>query len=93
MTRQIDPRTIIWEAELPPEKPAEQDRPGMNMRQKIAVIVIDILILASVAVAIGTANQHPDNFTPMFFKVFFSLFFPVLILGIFTVKRLRTPRE
>ncbi|HDQ39634.1 MAG TPA: hypothetical protein ENN39_01190 [Desulfonatronum sp.] len=90
MAREIDPRTITWEAHLPREEPVEQSRPGMNTRQKIAVVVIDILLLAAVAVAIGTANQHPDQFTPMFFKVFFALFLPILGLGIFTVKKMRS---
>lgn len=90
MSRNIDPRTITWEAHLPPEEPADQSKSCMNTRQKIAVVIIDILLLAAVAVAVGTANQHPDTFTPTFFKVFFSLLFPLLGVGFFTVKKLRS---
>ena len=90
MSRDIDPRTITWEARLPLEEPADQSKSSMNTRQKIAVVIIDILLLAAVAVAIGTANQHPDTFTPTFFKVFFSLLLPILGVGIFAVKKLRS---
>ncbi len=93
MASEIDPRTITWEAQLPREEPVELSKPGMNTLQKIAVVIIDILLLAAVAVAIGTANQHPDEFTPMFFKVFLALFIPILGLGILTVKKLRTAPE
>lgn len=93
MAGNIDPRTITWEARLPAEEPSDQIKRDMNTYQKIAVVVIDILLLAAVAVAIGMANQHPDQFTPLFFKIFFSLAIPVVIGGIFSIQRLASMRQ
>lgn len=90
MSQDFDPRTITWEAHLPPDEPVEGNKPGMNSSQKIAVVIIDILLLAAVGVAIGTANQHPDTFTPTFFKVFFAMLIPILGVGVFAVKKLRS---
>ena len=38
------------------------------------------------------AAQNPEEFTPVFFKVFFSLLVPTLILGIVS-KRFIRPKE
>ncbi len=65
--------------------------PPMNRRQKAAIIILDILMITQVAVALGFANTNPDEFTPIFFKVFFAMFIPTVILGFMIIRRLKTP--
>lgn len=65
--------------------------PPMNKQQKMAIIILDILMIAQVAVALGMANSNPEHFTPMFFKVFFAMFIPTIIIGFSIIRRLKTP--
>jgi hypothetical protein len=62
----------------------------MNIRQKIGVAVLDVLILIELGISIYKANQTPDLFTPIFLKTFFVLLIPTLILARIVIKRLRT---
>jgi hypothetical protein len=62
----------------------------MNIRQKIGVAVLDVLILIELGISIYKANQDPDLFTPIFMKTFFVLLIPTLILARIVIKRLRT---
>jgi hypothetical protein len=62
----------------------------MNTRQKIGVVVLDVLILVELGISIFRANKNPDLFTPMFIKTFFVLVIPTLILAWIIIKRLRT---
>jgi len=70
---------------------AETQLPARELttRQKIAVITVDILILAEVCVAMYLANANPDVFTPTFMKSFFSMLVPTLIAGHVSVRLLR----
>jgi len=63
----------------------------MNVHQKIAVAVMDGLMLAELCFAMYMAHNNPDNFTPVFLKSFLILLIPTLIVARFVVKRLRTP--
>lgn len=63
----------------------------MNLHQKIAVAVMDILILAELCFGMYMAHNNPENFTPVFLKSFLVLLIPTLITARFVVKRLRTP--
>lgn len=65
----------------------------MNFHQKIAVVVMDVLMLAELCLAMYVAHNHPENFTPVFFKIFLGLLIPTLIVTRVVVKRLRTPDE
>jgi hypothetical protein len=65
-----------------------QPKRSMNSRQKIAVILLDVLMLAELAVAIAWASKHPDSFTPVFMKTFFLMFVPTLALGIHFIRKL-----
>ena len=62
----------------------------MNVRQKIGVVVLDVLVLIELGFSIYWANQTPDLFTPIFMKTFFVLVIPTLILAWIIIKRLRT---
>lgn len=65
----------------------------MNMKQKIAVVVIDVLILAELCIAMYFAVSNPDDFNAVFFKVFLGLFIPTLALGIPLVRKLKSPES
>lgn len=65
-------------------------RPVMNLKQKIAVAVVDVLVLAELAYSVYRANMDPENLTPVFFKTFFILLVPTLVLAKIVVKRLRS---
>ncbi|MEF3697197.1 hypothetical protein [Desulfolutivibrio sp.] len=61
----------------------------LNTRQKIAVITVDVLILAELCVAMYLANANPDVFTPTFMKSFFSMLVPTMIAGYVSMRLLR----
>lgn len=63
----------------------------MNFQQKIAVAVMDVLMLAELCFAMYMAHNHPENFTSVFFKTLLGMLVPTLIVTLFVVKRLRTP--
>jgi hypothetical protein len=65
-----------------------QPKRSMNTRQKLAVILLDVLMLIELAVAIAWASKHQDSFTPMFMKTFFLMFLPTLALGIHLIRKL-----
>ncbi len=62
----------------------------MNIRQKIGVVILDVLVLIELGISIYRANKTPDLFTPIFVKTFFVLVIPTLILARIVIKRLRT---
>jgi|GEM_PF-4353614 len=51
-------------------------------RMKLFALFINALVLAALTVAMYVAAQNPDQFTPMFFKVFVSLLVPTIIVAI-----------
>ncbi len=62
----------------------------MNFRQKVAVGILDILILAELSASIYFANRSSEDFTGVFFTYFFSMVIPTLILARIVIKRLRS---
>lgn len=63
----------------------------VNMKQKITVVIIDVLILAELCIGMYFAVRNPDDFNAVFFKVFLGMFIPTLAVGIFLVRKLRSP--
>ena len=63
----------------------------MNFHQKIAVAVMDFLMLAELGFAMYLAHNNPENFTPIFLKSFLGMLIPTLIVARIAIKRLRTP--
>jgi len=61
----------------------------MNIRQRIALIAVDIAILAELCIGMHAASLDPENFTPAFCKAFFALFLPTLAAGIIGIRLLR----
>jgi membrane protein CcdC involved in cytochrome C biogenesis len=61
----------------------------LSTRQKIAVVVLDVLIIAELCLAMYLASAHPDEFTPVFMKRFFAMLVPTMIAGYITVRLFR----
>jgi hypothetical protein len=62
----------------------------MNIRQKIGIAVLDVLVLIELGISIYRANMTPDLFTLIFVKTFFVLVIPTLVVARIVIKRLRT---
>jgi len=70
------------------------DRPAhpaseLNTRQRLAVVAMDVAVLAEVTVSIYMASRDPDNYTFVFMKAFFSMLIPTVIAGILAIRRFR----
>ena len=64
----------------------------MDFSRQIAIAIVDVVILVQLSVSIYIANLNLDNFTPIFFKCFFSMLIPTLILT-YVVMRKFFPKE
>jgi hypothetical protein len=62
----------------------------MNFRQKVAVAVLDVLVIAEVAVSVYCAHHDPEDFTAVFFKVFLTAVIPTLVLAKVVIRGLRS---
>ena len=62
----------------------------MNTKQKILVVVIDILILLELAYSIIQGKNNPEYMTPVFFKNFIPLVIITLILARVLFKKFKT---
>lgn len=65
-------------------------RPPMNTKQKIVVVVVDILIVAELAYSIMQGKSNPEYMTIIFFKHFIPLVVITLVLARILVKKFRT---
>ena len=63
--------------------------PELNSRQRWSVVAMDVAMLAEVTISVYLASKQPDEFTPVFMKVFFSMLIPTLAAGIFAIRRFR----
>lgn len=61
-------------------------------RLKLFALFINILVISELFVAMYFANQTPARLTPVFFKIFFSLLLPTLLLA-FAGRRLIAKAE
>lgn len=51
-------------------------------RMRLFAVLINFMVISELFVAMYFANQTPDRLTPVFFKIFFSLLAPTLVLAI-----------
>jgi hypothetical protein len=65
----------------------------LNARHWLLVIILDVLILAELALAMYMAAASPGDFTPVFMKTFFGMLLPTLLLGFLAKRMMRTPPE
>lgn len=61
---------------------------SMSIEQKIAVGITDLLILAELCISMYFSSKDPENFSSVFFRYFFSMLVPTLIIAWFYVRRL-----
>jgi ammonia channel protein AmtB len=71
---------------------AEHVHTTLSMPHLIRMIVINTLVLVELCIALYYAAQHPDEITPVFFKVLFAMLIPTLILGAYSKRWIR-PKE
>jgi len=60
----------------------------MNLRQKIAVVALNLLILTELSVSLYLAGQDQANLTSVFLKSFFAMIIPTFIVAKVVIKRL-----
>jgi hypothetical protein len=60
----------------------------MNIHQKIAVAITDIAVLAELCLSLFLANSDLDNFSSLFFRYFFAMMVPTLVLAAVSIRRL-----
>ena len=73
-----------------PEAPMgapQQVQTDFSLPHLIRIVTVNVLVLAELGIAMYIAAQNPEEFQPVFLKVFFSLLVPTLILASIT-KRL-----
>jgi hypothetical protein len=63
-------------------------KPEMTTRQRLALVALDVALLAEVTLSVYLASHNPDTFTPVFMKAFFGLALPTLVAGIVAIRRL-----
>ena len=96
-TKILSPKLSPVREYLVPEEELDKQS-GMGEAQKVSLTTsprlrlfaffINILVVSEVFVAMYFANQDPDRLTPVFFKVFFSLLVPTLVLAYFGRRRI-----
>jgi hypothetical protein len=62
----------------------------MNFRQKVAVAILDIVVIAELCVSMYVASHDPENLTPVFLKNFLTMVIPTLLLARVVIPRLRS---
>ena len=75
---------------------AETDAPvidGLNFKQKIVVITLDVLLLVELCIAMYFANSAPESFTSTFVKTLFCQLLPTVLTALFLLRRLKTKAE
>lgn len=75
------PEADAPEEEAPLGAP-QQVTTSLHLPHILYVTAVNVLVLAELCAAMYMATQNPDEFTPVFFKVFFSLLAPTLVLAV-----------
>ena len=56
---------------------------SLNIRQKLVVVVMDVLLLTELSVSLYLACQDPENLT----EVFLRTYIPCLLVTVWTARR------
>jgi len=62
----------------------------MNNHQKIAVIIMDVLLIMELCISMYVASKNPDLLTSIFLKYFFIMAIPTFIIAKVFIKRLQS---
>jgi uncharacterized SAM-binding protein YcdF (DUF218 family) len=65
----------------------------MNIKQKFAVVIIDLLILAELAYSIYMGQRHPEEMVTIFFRTFIPLVVLTLVAGRIVIRKLRAREQ
>ena len=68
---------------------SQEHQRELSTRQKIVVVIIDLLLVIEVFVAMYHASKVPDTFTSTFVKFFFAMLLPTLAVGYLTNRFMR----
>lgn len=60
----------------------------LSGRQRLALIALDVALLAEVTLSVYLASRTPDAFTQTFMKAFFVMALPSLVAGVLTIRYL-----
>ncbi len=63
---------------------------GMNFKQKIVLIVMDILILIELVLSIYLGYRNQENITVIFLKTYIPAVIVTIIIGRVLIKKLRS---
>jgi hypothetical protein len=64
-----------------------------NLRQKLALLVMDILLLAELCYTMYIASNAGEMFSAVFMRTYLPMFFPTAICGIWLCRRFQGQRE
>ena len=65
----------------------------MNKRQKIALVILNIILFLQLCLAMYLGSRNPEYLAPIFIKYFFLMIIPTFILGRIVIKRLLRSKE
>jgi hypothetical protein len=71
-------------------EPMEHVPVGMNPRQTMVVILVNVLLLAELTFSIYLGHQDPENMTSIFLRTFVPMVVCTLVLGRIMIRRLCT---
>ena len=67
------------------------EKPRLNAKQKIAVAILDIVVLAELSLCLAYANQFQEDMTRMFLMVYVPAVIITLFIGKRCIRRLEPP--
>lgn len=65
----------------------------MNLKQRVVVIIADIMLLAQLTYSVYVAQQTPEEISLVFMKTFFPLVLCTFIAGRFFVRKFRSASD
>lgn len=66
---------------------------GLNFKQKLTVIVMDVLLLVELTMCIGLGNMYSDDLTMVFLKTYIPSAILTIIGARFLIKKFATPAQ
>jgi hypothetical protein len=62
----------------------------LNLKQKLIVVVLDIIVLTELAACLYWTYQFQESMTPIFLKTYLPLVFVTLVIGKIIIHRARS---
>ncbi len=66
---------------------------GFNFRQKIILLVMDVLLLAELCYTMYASYPAGEQFSAVFMRTYTPMFFPTVIIGIWLCRRSRDRQD